>query len=171
MWMRGKAVIGVGLFLVVILFILFSCLSKTETINTTATGRLYDMSKEGIEVPCNISVEGEYYTSALQEDAFSGKVLVEADQLEFKTKIVKLKFSDGIAVPVTEDELGYQYTSRIHSIIKHRKSSEFVVVLYNKYEVVDGKLIASINETNPLFICIGKISKEDALNLIFSYFR
>ena len=54
---------------------------------------------------------------------------------------------------------------------KHRKSSEFVVVLYNKYEVVDGKLIASINETNPLFICIGKISKEDALNLIFSYFR
>ena len=129
------------------------------------------MSKEGIEVPCNISVEGEYYTSALQEDAFSGKVLVEADQLEFKTKIVKLKFSDGIAVPVTEDELGYQYTSRIHSIIKHRKSSEFVVVLYNKYEVVDGKLIASINETNPLFICIGKISKEDALNLIFSYFR
>lgn len=63
------------------------------------------------------------------------------------------------------------HTSRIHSIIKHRKSSEFVVVLYNKYEVVDGKLIASINETNPLFICIGKISKEDALNLIFSYFR
>lgn len=168
---RKKYVLGIGLFSLAVLCTVWFCLSKYETINVTILGSLYDMTNEGTAVPCNISVDGKYCASALQENSFSGEMRIEADQLELKIKIIELNFSDGVAVPVVEDELGYQYTSRIHSIIKRKNSSEFVIVLYNEYKIAEDKLIASIDETNPLFICTEKMSKNDALDLIYSHFR
>lgn len=171
MRMRKKSVLVVSLFSLAVLCIVLSCLPKYETINITTPGSLYDMNNEGIATSCNISVDGKYYTSVLQEGSFTGKILIESDQLELEVKLIELNFVEGIAFPVAEDALGYQYTSRIHSIIRRENSSEFVVVLYNEYKIIEDKLIASIDEMCPLFICIGEISKDDSLDLIYSYYR
>lgn len=169
--MRRKVSFFTGSVLIIISCIFLCFSSDSKAVHIEVKGCFYDSGGEGIEGPCEIAVDGDYYTSFLRKDIFAGRIVVDSDPAKIDVNIAELCFSDNIAVPITEDELGYQYTSKIHSIIRVNFPSEFVIVLYNEYSVSGGKLIASIDKTSPIFICVGKISKQEAIDLIYSYYE
>lgn len=111
---------------------------ESKTIQMTAEGTLYDMSGEGRQDTCEVTVQGEYRKSISRSDSFTGYIAIDSNTLKLNEKIAELSFFDNIAIPSAGVKLGYRYTSRIHSIIWAGEPFEnFVIVLYNEYVLRD----------------------------------
>lgn len=145
--------------------------ASCKTIQVATTGYYYDSSNDNVAEQCSIVVDGLYYSSLLHVDSFTGRISIDSETIVLNDKIIELSFINNIAVPITEDESGRQYTSRIHSVIRETDSDALIILLYNEYNITDDSLTADINRLFPVFICVGQISKDTAQELIYSYYE
>ena len=109
------------------------------------------------------------YTS--QAQTVFPDILINSDNINLDEETVSLTFFNNIAVPKAKNKLGYQYTSRIHSVIRDGDNSNFVIILYNEYEVKDDQLSGRLDLEHPMFICVGDLTKDRAIDIIYNSYH
>jgi len=131
-------------------------------------GRFYNIGESEWAASCNISVSGVYEPGS---DCFSGHITINSDNINLDEETVSLTFFNNIAVPKAKNKLGYQYTSRIHSVIRDGDTSDFVIILYNEYEVKGDQLSGRLDLEHPMFICVGDLTKDRAIDIIYNSYH
>ena len=118
-----------------------------------------------------ITFSGEYTDSILLSDTFKGQVLfAKRSVVDLDGSIVTAKFENNCSVPLITRINGFSYTSRIHSVLRDAAERNYVIILYNEYSNTDGKINATLDVTQLEFICIGELSREEAIDLIRIYY-
>lgn len=162
--MKKCVLISVCILFLIVLLLYFPY--QNETLQISVDGRLYNTGNDNNPELCKVHIDGKYSDSFRGSDRFRGKIVIESSVASLEESLVTIQFSDNIAYPIAEKEFGYQYTTRIHSILRDSRSYGYVIVLYNEYHISDQSRTATYNPSDPIFICIGKVSKESALELI-----
>lgn len=98
---------------------------RSNDVDLSMHGRFYSIGESEWAASCNISVSGVYEPGS---DCFSGHITINSDNINLDEETVSLTFFNNIAVPKAKNKLGYQYTSRIHSVIRDGDNSNFVII-------------------------------------------
>lgn len=141
---------------------------RSNDVDLSMHGRFYSIGESEWAASCNISVSGVYEPGS---DCFSGHITINSDNINLDEETVSLTFFNNIAVPKAKNKLGYQYTSRIHSVIRDGDNSNFVIILYNEYEVKDDQLSGRLDLEHPMFICVGDLTKDGAIDIIYNSYH
>lgn len=152
---------------VILLSVVFLSGCEQRNIDMTVSGIAYQTDDAAFQEACEVTFHGTYSESVLAPDLYQGQLSVHhASVIEPEDGVMELRFKDDIAVPMAKKASGYQYTSQIHSVLRDQSTHSLVLVVYNAYEITGDTIIGSFDKTNPVFICVGEISREDAIRLI-----
>lgn len=158
------AILGV---LILLLAAIFACYSKETTdICVTETARIYSSDDIRYAESHCVVIHGEYRKS-LFSNVFTGEVVFgEKDIFDTSGKTLRLEFHNNIAKAVLSDPSGYIYPSIFCSVILNAKHDGMVIVLYSEYSMVNNQVKALFDEDHAKFICIGAVTREEAIALM-----
>lgn len=161
-----RLVILVGI--IFISCVLFDNDSYEVDFSTNAT--IYRIDDPTYSDTVTITFCGEYTDSMLIPDTFEGQVLfANRNIVDLDDSIVTAEFENNYSVPLITRIDGFSYTSRIHSVLRDPAERNYVIILFNEYSDTDGKISAKLDVTQLEFICIGALSREDAIDLISNF--
>lgn len=166
MWLKRKAAALVFLPVLLLVMLLFSGCGQ-QAVDVTVDAMVYQGENAAFQEVCEVTFYGTYHESIFSADSYRGQIVIRnASITEPDEGIMELRFDGDIAVPTAKHASGHQYTPHIHSVLRDEDTQSLVLVLYNEYETVGDTRIGSFDEANPVFVCLGGISREDALGLI-----
>lgn len=162
-----RTVLSSMLLCVILLSVVLLSGCGQRNVDMTVSGIAYKADDAAFQEVCEVTFHGIYTESLLASGLYQGQISVHhASVIDPEDGVMELRFTDDIAVPTAKKASGYQYTSQIHSVLRDESAQSLVLVLYNAYEKTGDTLIGSFDKTNPVFICVGEISREDAIHLI-----
>ena len=165
MWLKRKAAALVFL-PVLLLAILFSGCGQ-RTVDVTMDAMVYLGENAAFQEACEVSFCGIYHESIFSADTYQGQIVIRNSSLTAPDDgTMELRFDGDIAVPTAKHVSGYQYTPYIHSVLRDEDTRSLVLVLYNEYKTAGDTCTGSFDPENPAFVCLGGISRADALGLI-----
>ena len=138
-----------------------------KKVNVTVDATAYCGEDAAFDEVCKVTFFGTYHKSIFSADSYQGQIVIlNSSTTEPDENIVELQFDSDIAIPTAKTNFGYQYTPQIHSVLRNPDTQSLVMVLYNDYVETEDTRIGSFDPDNPVFVCVGEISREDALRLI-----
>lgn len=165
MWLKRRAAALVFL-PVLLLAILFSGCGQ-RIVDVTMEAMVYQGENAAVQEACEVTFYGTYHESIFSADSYQGQIVIRNASITNPDEgIMELRFDDDIAVPTAKHASGYQYTPHIHSVLRDEDTRSLVLVLYNEYETAGDTRTGSFDPENPAFVCLGGISRADALGLI-----
>ncbi|MBE6932141.1 MAG: hypothetical protein E7464_01990 [Ruminococcaceae bacterium] len=155
------------LFLSIMLLVLFLSGCGQQAVDVTVSATAYKAEDAAFQEACEVSFCGIYHESIFSADSYQGQIVIRNSTLTKPDDVtMELRFDGDIAIPTAKTDLGYQYTPQIHSVLRNPDTQSLVMVLYNDYVETEDTRTGSFDPNNPVFLCMGEISREDALKLI-----
>lgn len=140
------------------------CYKEVTPVDAAERGYLYSASNDSYEEQ-TVLIRGEGRKS-LFSHVFTGEIVVGDDILQTAGKTFQLKFHGDTAEVLLLNSAGYIYPSRLHSGVLNKARDGMVVVLYSEYRESDNSVTALLDSENLSLLCIGNMSKDEALSLL-----
>lgn len=156
---------------IVIILILYMCIqdfSHQIEIDLSGIGTEYSVADDSYQKNLEVAFEGTYTHSILTGRDFSGTIFCDEIMGIKNDDTVTISFQDqnSFGTPVFQREVGYCHTTQIHSIFLSPLGDYAIICLYSNYSNNGGTLMATYKYEDSKFICIGDITREEALAII-----
>lgn len=160
--------LGFLLLILSVLFIYIQTSSYQIEIDLSGIGTEYSVADDSYQKNLEVAFEGTYTHSVLTGRDFSGTIFCDEIMGIKNDDTVTISFQDqnSFGTPVFQREVGYCHTTQIHSIFLSPLGDYAIICLYSNYSNNGGTLMATYKYEDSKFICIGDITREDALAII-----
>lgn len=155
-------------FYIIRTFIYIQTSSYQIEIDLSGIGTEYSVADDACQKNLEVTFEGTYTHSALTGTDFTGTIF--SDEImgikDDDTVTISFQEQDSFGTPVFQREVGYCHTTQIYSIFLSPFGDYAIICLYSNYSNNGEALMATYQYEDSKFICIGDITREDALAII-----
>lgn len=160
--------LGFLLLILSVLFIYIQTSSYQIEIDLSGIGTEYSVADDAYQKNLEVTFEGTYTHSVLTGTDFTGTIF--SDEImgikDDDTVTISFQEQDSFGTPVFQREVGYCHTTQIYSIFLSPFGDYAIICLYSNYSNNGEALMATYQYEDSKFICIGDITRENALAII-----
>lgn len=154
-----------------LILIIAITLPRTQVIDISTMAKEYAINEPFYQRERSVKINGTYKKSPISDGRFDGYMDLEGIQgFEAENDTVHLDFRRNIATPIIRSPSGYLRSSEIHSVVCDRDLQYAIIILYNKFQVSNDQIIASFDSRTAKFICIGDISRKQAIEILMQFY-
>lgn len=136
----------------------------------SGVGTMYSVSDPLYSEDIPVSFKGQIINTLVIDKIFKGTITADSLWDFNKAPSVTVSFSNTVGKPIFYSQSGVIYTTPIHSVIIPENRDYAIICLYSKYVASDDFVTASFSYDDSSFICVGNISRYDAIKTLDSLY-